>query len=79
MKVHLQKLTYRLDGEKGYSMAKRKYHVSFRCYYDDRSKTNHHQVMTLGEIPKWLEAYDFTHPKVQSITVRYWPNDPEEE
>lgn len=59
-------------------MAKRKYHISFRCYYDDGGKTNHHQTMTLNEIPKWLEAYHFTHPHVQSISVRYWPNDEEE-
>lgn len=59
-------------------MAKQKYHISFRCYYKDGGQSNHHQTMKLSEIPKWLEAYHFTHPNVQSVTMKYWPNEPEE-
>lgn len=76
--MHLQRLAYRLDGEKGLqNMGKRKYHISFRCFFPD-GRTQHHQTMTLSDIPKWLEAYTFTHPNVQSISVRFWPQDEEE-
>lgn len=45
------------------------YRVSFRCYYNG-NQTTHYQELTLKDIPKWVEAYKFTHPEVNAITVR---------
>lgn len=45
------------------------YRVSFRCYYDG-NYTQHWQDLALKDIPKWIEAYKFTHPEVNAITVR---------
>ena len=69
MKVHFQKLSYRLHGEKGNHM--KKYLLSFRCYYPESSHYSHHvQELALEEIGRWMEAYHFTHPTVAAITVR---------
>lgn len=45
------------------------YRISFRCYYDG-NYTQHYQDMTLKDIPKWIEAYKFTHPEVNAITIQ---------
>lgn len=55
----------------------RAYHISIRCYFPGGSHTQHHQVMPLSDIKKWIEAYEFTHPTVHSITFKIWPNDEE--
>lgn len=47
--------------------------VSFRCYYGSPDEsTTHYRTMPLADIPKWIEAYRFTHPDVQSITCKVW-------
>lgn len=49
------------------------YDMNFRCYFEgSENKTNHYQSMELQDIPKWIEAYRFTHPTLQSITVKVW-------
>lgn len=48
------------------------YDLSFRCYYGPGDHTTHHQTLRLSEIPKWVEAYKFTHPNVQSISIKIW-------
>lgn len=45
------------------------YRVSFRCYYEG-NYTQHYQELALKDIPKWVEAYKFTHPEVNAITIR---------
>lgn len=45
------------------------YRVSFRCYYEE-NKVTHYQELPLTDIPKWVEAYRFTHPEVLAISVR---------
>lgn len=57
----------------------RKYHLSIRCYFPDGGSTQHHQVMPLSDVKRWVEAYSFTHPNVESITLKVWPNDKEVE
>lgn len=47
-------------------------YISFRCYYKDGSNTNHRQILSVGDIPKWIEAYKFTHPNCIAITVKIW-------
>lgn len=47
--------------------------ISFRCFYGKpEESTTHYRVMPLEDIPKWIEAYQFTHPCVQSITCKIW-------
>lgn len=60
-------------------MKKVSHDISIRCHFGGSvdNFTMHRVRMPLKDIPKWLEAYQFTHPNVQSITVKYWPNDKE--
>lgn len=46
--------------------------VSFQCYYENGNKTIHRQQLPVEQIPKWIEAYKFTHPDCISITVKVW-------
>lgn len=51
----------------------KEYNVSFRCYFPGAdNKTQHYMTMPLKDIAKWIEAYRFTHPTLQSITVKVW-------
>lgn len=51
----------------------KEYQMSIRCYFAGvDNKTQHYQIMPLKDIPKWVEAYSFTHPTLQSITVKVW-------
>lgn len=45
------------------------FRVSIRCYYKT-NKVTHYQEMTLKDIPKWIEAYKFTHPDASAISVK---------
>lgn len=51
------------------------YDISFRCFYPEGNHTDHRQPLTLDEISKWIECYKFTHPRVESISVKVWFND----
>ena len=51
------------------------YNISFRCYFpnDDGARfTTHYQRLSLRDLPKWLEAYQFTHPTCLSVTCKVW-------
>ena len=51
------------------------YNCSFRCYFDVDGRQNwntHYQALPLSDIPRWLEAYQFTHPFCTSISVKIW-------
>ena len=54
------------------------YYVSFRCYFTPTEFTRHYQRIALKDIPKWIEAYMFTHPNVEAITVKVWAKDEKE-
>lgn len=56
---------------------KKDYHMSIRCYFPGGgdNKTQHYQIMPLRDIAKWIEAYQFTHPNCESITVKVWLKD----
>lgn len=60
-------------------MSKRTYHIRFRCFFGKNTGnyTDHNMVMELRKIGKWIEAYAYTHPGVQSITAKVWPQDKE--
>ena len=44
---------------------KKDYNMSIRCYFPGGgdNKTQHYPVMPLKDIAKWVEAYEFTHPR----------------
>lgn len=56
-------------------MKKTVFDTSIRCHYPNGESTNHHQLLKLSDIPKWLEAYKFTHPHCKSISVKIWFSD----
>lgn len=59
-------------------MAKTKpsYAMSIRCYFPGaNNRTQHYPVMPLADIPRWIEAYQFTHQNAESITVKIWLKD----
>lgn len=55
------------------------FNLSFRCYYPDGEPTKHFQSLPLSDIPKWIDAYKFTHPNCQAITVKVWFGDLEKQ
>lgn len=59
-------------------MLKNLFDLSFRCYYENGNKTEHRQKLRLSDIPKWVEAYRFTHPECVSVTVKIWLTDIED-
>lgn len=48
------------------------YEISFKCYYDTGTHTSHRQLLRLEDIPRWIDAYQFTHPSVKAISVKVW-------
>lgn len=61
-------------------MAMKEYHCSIRCHFPGiDNKTQHHQVIPLRDIAKWVEAYQFTHPGCESISVKVWLKDENEQ
>lgn len=56
------------------------YQLSIRCYFPGVSNyTQHYPEIKLTEIPKWVKAYEYTHPNLQSITVKIWMKEDENE
>lgn len=47
-------------------------HMSFKCYYQDGDPCLHYRDMPMEDIPKWIDAYKFTHPNCTAITVKVW-------
>lgn len=48
-----------------------KHRISFRCYFSgDKNYTDHRASIPVEEIPKWIEAYQYTHPACKGVTVR---------
>ncbi len=57
----------------------KEYSVSFRCYYEGGTRhTQHRQTLPLADIPKWIDAYKFTHPYCEAVTVKVWLDDGKE-
>lgn len=46
--------------------------ISFRCYFPGArdNYTDHRASIPVVEIPKWVEAYRYTHPNCKRISVR---------
>ncbi|MBQ2062281.1 MAG: hypothetical protein II458_06350 [Oscillospiraceae bacterium] len=57
-------------------MKAKNYRMSIRCYFPGVDNfTQHYPVMPLKDITKWVEAYRFTHPTAEAITVKIWLHD----
>lgn len=46
--------------------------ISFYCCFENGGRTKHRQQLRIEDIPRWIEAYLFTHPTVASISVKLW-------
>lgn len=72
-------LSMGFEGVQDMGKSKKVYHIRFRCFFGGTrdNYVDHNIMLALADIPRWLEAYHFTHPGVHSITLKYWPNDEE--
>ena len=52
--------------------------ISFYCCFGNGGITKHRQLLRIADIPRWIEAYMFTHPTVASISVKLWTKDESE-
>lgn len=49
------------------------YTLSIRCYFPGTGNYTHHmQDMPLKDIAKWVNAYQFTHPNVENISIKIY-------
>lgn len=56
----------------------KQYAMSIRCYFQGKDNyTQHYPMLPLIDIQKWIECYEFTHPNVESVTVKIWLHDKE--
>ena len=47
--------------------------ISFHCFFPDAPlPVKKVQELTIGEIPKWIEAYKFTHPNCAAVSFKVW-------
>lgn len=46
--------------------------MSIRCYFADGGKTQHYPELKITDVPNWVKAYWYTHPNLESITVKIW-------
>ena len=60
-------------------MTEQKFILSFYCYYPNcETPCKKVQTLKLSEIPRWIDAYKFTHPNYQAISVKVWCDEGEE-
>ena len=54
--------------------------ISIRCYYPGKpdNYTQHYPEIKLSELPKWIKAYQYTHPTMQSMSIKMWFKEDEE-
>ena len=48
------------------------YDMSIRCHFSGTDYTQHRVRLPMEHIKKWCEAYRFTHPNVQSFSIKIW-------
>ena len=56
-------------------MDEQTYNISFRCFFNgdpSRYSTHFQRDFPLKDIPRWLDAYRFTHPECTSISCKVW-------
>lgn len=55
--------------------AEREYKVTFRCFYEEGAFTRYVRDLPLGDLQKWIESYERTHPNCTSISFGVWLQD----
>lgn len=64
-------------------MTDEKFNVSFRCFFMREDgvcfNTHYNPSFPLADIPRWIDAYKFTHPNCVSISVKIWFTDTPED
>lgn len=55
--------------------AEREYKVTFRCFYEEGAFTRYVRDLPLGDLQKWIESYEWTHPNCTSISFGVWLQD----
>ena len=51
----------------------KQYSLNIRCYFPGAGNyTQHRAEMPLKDVGKWVEAYRYTHPNVESFTVKVY-------
>ena len=54
----------------------KEYNMNFRCFFGSEipatNYSNHYQALAVKDIPRWIEAYQFTHPSCTSISCKVW-------
>lgn len=50
------------------------YTMSFRCFFPGVTPNyaTHYQQLPVCDIPRWIDAYKFTHPRCTSISCKVW-------
>lgn len=49
------------------------YTLSIRCYFPGtRNYTHHMQDIPLKDVAKWVDAYQFTHLNIESISIKIY-------
>ena len=54
------------------------YNINFRCYFPNGNYNDHRRKLNFEDIPRWIDAYKFTHPDCTSISIKIWFSDQEE-
>lgn len=53
-----------------------RYNTSFRCFYNDgegvHATTHYVPGFPVAAIPRWIDAYKFTHPNCDAISCKVW-------
>ena len=49
------------------------YRLSIRCYFPGTGNYTHHMAdLPLKDVGKWVEAYRYTHPTLESISIKIY-------
>ena len=62
-------------------MDEAKHNMSFRCFFKTpyQNYTNHYMPnFPVKDIPRWMDAYMYTHPNCTSISCKVWFVDDED-
>ncbi len=58
------------------NLKKDAFRITFHCFFpDDTTPVRKTQDLKLSEIPKWVEAYKFTHPNCEAVSIKVWFHD----
>ena len=57
----------------------KQYRMSIRCYYPGYGNyTTHYRRLGLNEIELWIQAYQYTHPECEAMTIKIYTKEDEQ-